>query len=165
MGHVRTKELQGKILIQMAKLHQQIERLAKNPECPDKTFLFAKENARSTQNLNQENPFAGLFIDYGIGSAFGQFIPEAFQDIDIGKAVDTYDLIQEEKQKSLKLMQATTQLSSDKELEEAYLADLPRRIVLERHYESLSMQLDEAEKRHTPTLDKKQENTLSHSLI
>ena len=151
MGYVKTKEIQGKILIQMAQLHQQIERLAKNPDCPDKTFMFTNENAKSTQHMNQDNPFANLFIDYGIGSAFGQFVPEALQGLDIGKVIDTYDMIQEEKQKSLQQSSTITAPNSDKELEDAYLADLPRRIVLERRYEALSTELEDAQQKNTPT--------------
>lgn len=73
-------------------------------------------------------------------------------------------MVQEERQKSMKLSPEIPMPRSDKELEEAYLADLPRRIVLERQYEALSAQLDETEKTPSPKLDKKHNPHIEHFL-
>lgn len=151
-------KVQATILIQMAKLHNQVKALAKHPDRPDETFIFAKENALCSKYMRDDNPLAGIFIDFGMGSAFGQFLPDALESIDFGKAVESYEIVQQEKLKDKeKQLAAATANMSHSVLEKSYLEDLPQRIILERQYEALSQKLEENELTFEPQLKNKYE--------
>lgn len=134
----------------MMELHKQIENLARHPDRQNEAFDTITKDPRIEKNIRDDNPFSSILIDMGFDAAFTPMFPDALQALEVGDAVESYEMYQNEKNNSAPSEPPPP--SAYAELEEEYLNDMARRITLERQYASLSSTLDEHENRATPTI-------------